>query len=201
VTPKASRRLLLWAIVVSLFLHALLAGWIQLPLARPQDDRQIVTISHPRIVRVTRATPPPGTPRPAPTALASAPPQPRPTSGRGPAKATAPPPQATPTPQPPPAVANACKSPNAAAALAAPPQTPELAAEARASGTSGNTVVLVHLNADGTVASAAITGSSGNGSLDLAALHAAQGASYAPAYKDCKAVAADYTFVAKWVAM
>lgn len=202
-TPKASRRLLFYAIVVSLLLHALFAGWIRLPFAVPQDDKQIVTITHPRIVRVSRATPAPRTPRPQPTVRATASPLPRPTTAAssGPAARTASPPPPTPTPAPTAAAARPCASPNAPPALAATPTVPELPADARASGTNGRTTVLVRLGADGTVASARVIGSSGNGSLDLAALHAAQGASYVPGYRNCKPVAADYTFVAKWVPM
>ncbi|MDQ2992198.1 MAG: TonB family protein, partial [Candidatus Eremiobacteraeota bacterium] len=139
-------------------------------------------------------------PKPSPSARASGPPRPLATNGRSQANvATA----APLTPTPPVAFASAaqpCKSPNAPAGLSATPQPGDIPAEVRAAATNGTTAVLVHLNADGTVASAAIAGSSGNGSLDLVALTLAKSAQYAPAYKDCKAIAADYTFAAKWIA-
>jgi TonB family protein len=84
--------------------------------------------------------------------------------------------------------------------LEATPLPGEIPPDARAAGTNGTSSVLVHLDGTGNVLSATIAGSSGNPSLDMVALSMAKGASYVPAYKDCKAVASDYTFAAKWVA-
>ncbi len=201
-TPKASRRLIFIAIAVSLLVHLIVAGWLQMPFALPQDSKQIVTISHIRVTRISQATPPPRSPapRPSPSARASGPPHPVATNGRAAASPVTPAP-ATPTPPVAmPSAAQSCKSPNAPAGLSATPEPGDIPAETRAAATNGTTSVLVHLSADGTVASAAVAGSSGNGSLDLIALTMAKGAQYVPAYKDCKAIAADYTFAAKWVA-
>jgi TonB family protein len=201
VTPKASRRLLFIAIAVSVLLHAILAGWFRSPFAQPQGSREVLTISHPRIVRISQA-PPPHTPapQPSPAARGSAPPRPLATGGHGtPSHVTPAPP--TPTPV---AVATTstrpCEKPDAPAGLAATPQPQEIPADARAAGTNGTTTVSVHLRADGGVDAAAIAGSSGNASLDLVALAMARSAEYVPAYKACKGVAADYAFIAKWVA-
>ncbi len=201
-TPKASRRLLFIAIAVSLLVHLIVAGWLQLPFALPQDAKQVVTISHLRVTRISQATPPPHTPapQPSPSARASGPPRPVATNGHPTTSSATP---APPTPTPPvalPTAAQPCKSPNAPAGLSATPAPGDIPAATRAAATNGTTSVLVHLNADGTVASAAVAGSSGNGSLDLVALTMAKGAQYVPAYKACKAIAADYTFAAKWVA-
>jgi TonB family protein len=202
VTPKASRRLLFIAIAVSVFLHALLAGWFRMPFAQSQGPKEVLSISRARIVRIFHATPPPHTPapQPSPTARGSAAPRPVATGGRGASKPVTP---APPTPTPlvaPTAAALACTKPNAPAGLAATPVPEEIPAAARAAGTNGTTTVDVHLKADGGIESAAIASSSGNSSLDMVALSMAKSAQYVPAYKDCKPIAADYGFTAKWVA-
>jgi len=204
VTPKASRRLLLIAVGISLLVHAVLLGWLRSPFAVRQSDAPVVTIAHARIVRITQATPVPHTPapQPSPTARGSAPPRPVATAGRGVAAAhvTPAPPTPTPTPMPPVAAASPCRRPSAPAGLESTPAPAAIPAEARAAATNGTSAVLVHLDASGSVLSAAISGSSGNPSLDTVALAMAKSAVYVPAYKDCKAVASDYTFAAKWVA-
>ncbi len=201
-TPKAPRRLLFWAIAISLAVHLILAGWTHMPFALPQGEATIITITHPRIIHVSRATPPPHTPvpHPTPSAVASAAPRPIATSGAAASRPTQAPPTPTPTPQPAPANGRACDTPNAPAGMVGTPPPPDLVAEARESAITGQTAVLVHVNADGSIATAVVSAGSGNGSLDLAALAAARSAQYAPAYADCKAVAGAYTFVTKWIA-
>jgi len=204
VTPKASRRLLFVAVGLSLLVHAILLGWLRSPFAVRQSDAPVVTIAHARIVRITQATPVPHTPapQPSPTARSIAVPRAVATAGRGEARSHAQTPAPS-TPAPTPAAvvaASPCRTPNAPAGLESTPQPAEIPPDARAAGTSGTSAVLVHLDASGSVLSATIAGSSGNVSLDTVALAMARSAAYAPAYKDCKAVASDYTFAAKWVA-
>ena len=203
-TPKASRRLLFFALGLSLLLHAIFLGALRSPFAIRQSDAPVVTIAHARVVRITQATPVPQTPapQPSPTAPGSAPPRPLATSGRGPATTRAHTP-APPTPAPTPATiaaASPCRTPTAPAGLEATPQPGEIPAEARAAATNGTSAVLVHLDDAGAVLSAAVSGSSGNPSLDTVALSMAKSARYVPAYRDCKAIASDYTFTARWVA-
>jgi TonB family protein len=203
VTPKATRRLLFIAVGLSLLVHAVLLGWLRSPFAVRQSDAPAVTIAHARIVRITQATPTPHAPapQPSPTARGSAPPRPVATAGRGVAIAHVTPAPPTPTPKPAAvAAASPCRRPSAPAGLESTPAPAEIPAEARAAATNGTSAVLVHLDATGGVLSAAISGSSGNPSLDTVALAMAKSAVYVPAYKDCKAVASDYTFEAKWLA-
>ena len=70
----------------------------------------------------------------------------------------------------------------------------------RAQGVSGTTSVLVHLDDKGNVIDASVTGSSGSPTLDVAALAMAKGATYTPAIANCKAIASDYTFTARFIA-
>ena len=201
-TPKASRRLLFIALGLSLLVHAIFLGWLRSPFAIRQSDAPVVTIVHARVVRITQATPVPRTPapQPSPTARGSAPPRPVATAGRGVAGSHTP---APPTPTPTPAAiaaASPCRAPNAPAGLEATPQPAEIPIDARAAATNGTSAVTVHLDETGKVLSAVVAGSSGNPSLDMVALATAKSALYVPAYKDCKAVASDYTFTARWVA-
>lgn len=200
-TPKASRRFLLVALGLSLAVHALFLAWLRSPLALRQEQATTVTIVRARVARISQATPPPRTPAPRPTSKAHAIAPPRITArpGRGPVAVATPAP-ATPVPTATPALASAqpCRTPNAPAGLSATPAPPEIPVAARGAATAGTTTVLVRINADGSIASAAVSATSGNVALDGVALSMAKGASYAPAYKDCKAVASEYAFAAKW---
>lgn len=110
---------------------------------------------------------------------------PAPTSG----PATAPPPPPTPPPTPKPA----CAVPNKDATMTngVQPDTPEIAKQAGATGTVN---VEVTLSATGTVLSTSVYKSSGNSSLDQAAIAAAKQSGFAPALKDCLPVGGSYLF-------
>jgi TonB family protein len=108
-------------------------------------------------------------------------------------------PTAAPTP-----VATAVSTPGCAkgdlpASIVATPAPADIPASVRASGTSGVARVQVKLDTNGAVTSAAVVQSTGNTSLDLVALTMAKSAQYAPAQHDCKAVASDYTFSARFI--
>jgi TonB family protein len=75
---------------------------------------------------------------------------------------------------------------------------PTIAASVRAQAVSGVTRVAVQLNPAGSVQDAHVAASCGSASLDVAALSMAKAATYAPALRNCKAVAGAYTFSVKW---
>lgn len=204
-----ARRLLLIAFAVSLVLHALLALRMNWPFARPRDEPQVVTLEHRvRVATIRKATPTPPPQTPAPTAAPIATIAPiratksaRPSStGRLPAGGA--PRAATPAPTPMPTVAaqgSACTKPETNPTLVTAPTPPDLAPAVRASATNAVVRVRVKLDERAAVTDASVEQSSGNGSLDLAAVSMARGAQYAPAYHKCKAIAGTYTFSARFI--
>jgi protein TonB len=103
------------------------------------------------------------------------------------------PPAPTPTPKP------ACANPNVEATTTNPvqPETPEMARE---QGATGTVQVKVSLNPTGGVVGTSIYKSSGNASLDQAALQAAKQSSYASAVANCVKIGGDYIFRADFEA-
>jgi periplasmic protein TonB len=204
---KRGPRLLLVALVLSLVVHAIVALVMHPPVPTFENQAEVVSIVHrPATIAVTKApTPPPPRPKqtPAPKSVSSAPPA---RKGAGPsANAGSGTPAPTPavaaaTPGPTPAIKQGCANANAPAAVAATPAPPDIAPDARASGTSGVALINVQLDAAGQVTDAGLKQSSGNSSLDLVALEMARDARYAPALRDCKPVASAYTFSVKFVA-
>lgn len=200
------QRLLLAAFVLSLLLHLIVA--LVMRPARPstQTEVEAVTIEH--RAAITRLRTPP--PRPKATPV----PHPRPSTRPAPVAthgAAAPPASggtgATPAPlapSPPPPVVAATVAPCAksdigAAVVANPPQ-PDVPNAARAEGTSGIATISVALDASGNVTSASVAQSTGNSSLDLVAVTMARAARYSPAMRDCKPIAAAYTYSVKFFA-
>ncbi len=204
---KRVPRLLLVAFALSLLLHVIVALVLRPTSPGQENQAEVVSIEHrPATIAVRKAPTPPPPPQPTapPHARSSAP---RPRKGPGTAvssggnAATARPVVvATATPQPV-ATANAgCAQPNIAAAVVATPPPPDIAPQARASGTSGTALVSVQLDPGGQVTNASVTQSTGNSSLDLVAVSMARDARYAPALRDCKPIASAYTFSVKFVA-
>jgi protein TonB len=103
--------------------------------------------------------------------------------------ATAPPAPPAPTSTPKPA----CANPNIEATTtnAVQPETPDIARE---QGATGTTQVKVTLTPTGSVTSATVYKSSGNQALDNAAVMAAKQSTYAPAVENCVKVPGDYIF-------
>ncbi len=97
------------------------------------------------------------------------------------------PPAPTPTPRP------ACAVPNkdASTTRAVEPDYPDMA---RQQGAVGTVQVKVSLSATGSVLSTSVYKSSGNSSLDQAALSAARASSYAPETENCVPIAGNYIF-------
>lgn len=212
-----TRRLLIVAIIISLLVHLILAGVIRWPFLQPSEEKQFAKVHITRIARI-----PPPTPGPTPVATPLATPRVRAsivpptlttkrgTKGTTPVKtvpvtpvAHAPVPQ--PTSLPTPVVIATPSGPcsghaNVDPMLSATPDPADISPEARASKVSGTAQVRVSLDAQGRVVNAAVAQSSGNAGLDAAAVQMARNASYTPKYVDCKAVAGDYTFTAKFVA-
>jgi periplasmic protein TonB len=203
---KRGPRLLLVAFALSLLLHVVVALGLRPPSLSPENQAEVVSIEHrPATIAVRRAPTPPPPPKqtPAPRASSSAPPA-RPGPGTavrsGGNNVTPRPVVATATPQPVATPGAACAQPNIAAAVVATPAPPDIAPEARASGTNGTALVSVQLDSAGQVTNASVTQSTGNSSLDLVAVSMARDARYAPALRDCKPIASAYTFSVKFVA-
>ncbi len=204
---KRAPRLLLVAFAVSLLLHVIVALVLRPTSSSPENQAEVVSIEHrPATIAVRKAPtppPPPPQPTPAPRASSAAPARKGPgaavKSGGNPATAR-PPVVATATPKPVATENAGCAQPNIAAAVAATPPPPDIAPQARASGTSGTALVSVQLDSGGQVTGTSVTQSTGNSSLDLVAVSMARDARYAPALHDCKPIASAYTFSVKFVA-
>ncbi|HEY5257456.1 MAG TPA: TonB family protein [Candidatus Baltobacteraceae bacterium] len=206
-SQRSSRRLVLFALAISLLLHLVLAAWLRFPLF-PTAPRQAAIVNT-RLLRISRVvrvrhTPPPAMaarhrqivaskPRSAATLVKlQGPPGTRAAGAAAAASTPAPTPAASP--------AGSCAVANAKAALSSTPPPPDLPAALRAQATSGIATVRVTVEPDGSVGGATIVGTTGNHDLDLAAVSMAQAASYAPALQKCKPVAGQYDFAVKFVA-
>ena len=212
---RNSRRLLLAALVLSLLLHAILAGYLRWPTAPPSREQiQIVNVRHATIARIAQRR------RPAPAPLHRAKPSiashvaPPALSNRG----TKGPPQGiavavrqaavavTPLPTPQPTASAVqpagapCIRPDAAPQIASTPNPSAIPGDVRARKGSGTARVTVSLDAAGHVLDAKLAQSSGDPGLDLTAVQMAQSATYAPRVVACKAVAGQYTFSVRFVA-
>lgn len=204
---KRGPRLLLVAFALSLLVHLLVAVIMHPPVPTLESQAEVVSIVHrPATIAVTKApTPPPPQPKqtPAPKSLSSAPPARKgpgaaPNAGAGTAAPT--PAVAPATPAPTTRPNSGCSKEDAPAAVVATPSPPDIAPDARVSGTTGTALVNVQLDANGVVTAANVTQSSGNSSLDIVALGMARGAQYSPALRACKPVASAYAFSVKFVA-
>lgn len=205
-----ARRLLLIAFALSLLIHVLVAVIVRPASPSRENQTEVVSIEHRRtVIALTKKlpTPPPPSPRPLPR-RASAPAPPRKSvpvaggpgpGGGGRGIATAVPATPVPAPAATPVPAR-CAQPNAAAAVVATPPPPDIAPDARVSGTSGTALVKVQLDASGGITDTSVTQTTGNSSLDLVAVAMARDARYSPALHDCKPIAGIYTFSVKFVA-
>ncbi len=207
---RRARRLLFIAFALSLLVHLLIALIVRPAAPSRQNQTEVVSIQHRRmVIALTKKTPAPPSPTPRPirtSAPAPAPPREkapvavaRGPGGGGRGLATAAPATPTPAPVPTPSPAG-CAHPDAAAAVLATPSPPDIAPDARISGTSGTALVKVQLDPSGGVTDTSVTQTSGNSSLDLVAVAMARDARYTPALHDCKPIAGIYTFSVKFVA-
>ena len=213
---RNARRLLLGALLLSLLLHAMLAGYLRWPTAPPSREQiQFVNVRHATIARVAQRRRParPRT-RPVKQSLPSrvtppaltnrgthGPPQGRAIAVPQPARAaTTPVPTPQPTASPVRAAGAPCVRPDAAPQIAATPDAGAIPGDVRARKGSGTARVTVSLDAAGHVVDAKVAQSSGDPGLDLTAVQMAQSATYAPRVVACKAVAGQYTFSVKFVA-
>lgn len=201
------QRLLLAAIVLSLLMHAIVALIVRQARPSTQNEVEAVTIEHrsaithlqtpsPRPKATPVPHPRPST-RPAPAATHGV--AAHPSSGGSGATPGAP----TPAPAPPPvaaATAEPCAKADIGAAVVGDPPQPDIPNAARAQGTSGIATIAVTLDAGGNVTGATVARGTGNSSLDLVALAMARAARYSPALRDCKPIAAAYTFSVKFFA-
>ena len=191
-------------------LHLLLAGYWYWPFTHNQPEEQLTNV---RVIQIVRRTPAPlqtraPKPLPAPRIATKAhskiaPPRLSPHNGRVARRGAVtyepqtPHPAVTATPA---HVAKGCANPNAGPAVATAPDTPDIAAQARASGITGVVAIDVSLDPAGNVTDAKVARSIGNDGLDASALTMARNASYTPKYTACKGVASSYTFTVKFVA-
>ncbi len=204
---KRVPRLLLVALALSLLVHLLVALILHPPVPTPENQAEVVSIEHrPTTIAVTKIpTPPPPPPKrtSSPRTPSSAPPV---RKGPGSAATTGgsaavPTPAVAPVTPKPIATSNAgCVQPNIGAAIVATPPPPDIAPDARASGTSGTALVNVQVDSGGQIVNTSVAQSTGNASLDLVAVSMARDARYAPALHDCKPVASEYSFSVKFVA-
>ena len=197
------RRVLLVALAISILLHLLLAGYWYWPYSHNQPEEQLSNV---RIVQITRRAPvplqthaPKPLPAPVDTKAHSAPSHRRRHVARRQTRGGAPRTYAPQTPRPavtatPSRAAAGCVNPNAGPAIAATPDTPDIAAAARASRITGIVAIDVSLDPAGNVTDAKVARSIGNDGLDASALTMARNASYTPKYAACKGVASTYTF-------
>lgn len=206
---KRVPRLLLVAFALSLLLHLIVALGLRPPSPTPETQGEVVSIQHrpASIVAVKHTPPPPPPPRPrrtaAPHAPSSAPPVrngPGPAAVAGGKAATPAPIVARATPAPVATATPGCAHTDIAAAVTVSPSPPDIPTAARASGTSGTTLVNVQLDASGRVTGTNVTQSTGNSSLDLVAVGMARDAQYSAALRDCKPIASNYTYSVKFVA-
>lgn len=204
------RKVLLAALAISILLHLLLAAYWYWPYAHNQSEEQLSNV---RIIQIARRTPAPlQTPAPKPVQTPRiatkahskiAPPQvishsgPNATRGAVTYAPQTPHPVVTATPA---RTAAGCTNPNAGPAVSATPDTPDIAAAARASRITGVVAIDVSLDPAGNVTDAKIARSIGNDGLDASALTMARNASYTPKLTACKGVASTYTFTVKFVA-
>jgi TonB family protein len=195
-----ARRLLLVALALSLLIHLAVATRFQWSFTQPQENVQVERIARVRAVRIARQTPPPFTPSPQPSPPKTIAKQPKPIgiNGVGPAAG-----RAVPTPAPTPvasATPNCFRTDTPASVIATPDPPSEIPATVRAEAKTGVSSVQVKIDPTGVVTAATVTASSGSSSLDLIAEDLARRATYAPATHQCKAIASEFVFEAKWFA-
>ncbi len=196
---RRARWLLVAAFALSLVVHAFIAFFLHPPRpTRSQQEARSARVTH--IVITRQVVTPAPTPKPAPRrtpgiiaphvtaalptahALAA---QPSPASGL-PAQ-----PAATSAPA---AAAKACATPDAPAGVVAAASPPPIPSGVRAQDVTAIAAVRVQLDATGSVVSAAIAQSTQSPSFDALAMEMARETQYAPARRDCKAVASSYLF-------
>ncbi len=89
-----------------------------------------------------------------------------------------------------------CSVPDASVRIKGPAAEPDYPDIARQQGATGTAIVRVYVDPTGALIAGNIYKSSGNAALDQAAMNAARRTAYLPAYKNCRAVAGDYSFEA-----
>jgi TonB family protein len=206
-TARRSRIILLAAFVLSILLHAILAGALRWRLSPTVSD-ETAPLTKVRIIKIARMpTPPPPTPTPKAVPRPSAEPPVLSKSAKGtrparvlpnvaqtstpqPRRSATPPPTALPTP----ALGPCGGHENAEPAVAATPGVPEISPQARASKANGVAQIRVVLDPGARVTDASVAQSSGNAGLDAVAMQMARDATYTPKYVKCKAVAGTTTF-------
>lgn len=205
---KRGRAILIAAFVLSIVLHAALAGYFRWPFQPVPDEEPYARVRIIKIARVPLRTPAP-TPRPSPQPTPHSLPSIRPpviTSRTGPSHRTQPGPiprataraRATPAPTPAglptPALGPCGGHANAQPTVAATPDVPDIPPAARASKATGIAGIRVTLDARANVTGASVAQSSGSPGLDAVAEEMARGATYTPRYVNCKPAPGEYTF-------
>ena len=207
-TAKQTRRLLIVAFVLSLLIHLVVVVFVRWPFRPPEEQVQIVHVTHVRPIRIARVTPPPPptpSPAPAPTVAPTTAPHRvahHATAGAapGPRAATPAPRPAAPSPSAAPTATPNCVKNDTPAVVAASPPPPELPPAARTLTTGGTARINVTVDAAGAVTAAAIAQTSGDSQLDLIAVEMAREARYTPATHQCKPVASQYAYTVRFVA-
>ncbi len=199
-------RYLWWALALSIVFHLLAALFFHRnPLDFRSGVARITVQALPRPLTIARQTPipptPPPTPRPRVRRSVATPISKRPGPGR-PVRAVPPTaaPSPPPTPKPAPSPALACLAASTSPRMLAEPTAPPIDPATRAQRTTGTSVIAIAVDARGAFGNATIQSSSGNAALDVLALQMAKNAEYAPATRDCRAVAGTMLFRVKFQA-
>jgi len=203
-SPRAARRLLIGALIISVLLHLLGVRFVHWGVPSAQEAPESLKLTKIYKVRTTIVhSPRPPAPQKNVQRKAINVPKTTSRSGRAPAAVPIPPGvAATATPSPTPTVARlatpsapgGCVKANAVAAVLASPQPPDIPSDARRPGTAGVAEIHVQLDDRGAIVDAAITSSSGNAQLDQVALNLAKTSTYTPAVSGCKKIASTYTY-------
>lgn len=188
--------MLVAAFALSILVHAIVALVVHPP--KPTHSAEIGT----RLTRVQRIvairpTQPPRTPQPSHRARIAVPQLALARQHtRAPVPGPPPAPPATPAPvaRVQPTSPSGCADRNAPAALIATPPPPQIPPSVRAQDVSGVAEVRVQLDRDGAVTAASMERSTSSPSFDALAIAMAGDARYAPAHRNCVAVASTYLF-------
>jgi TonB family protein len=204
---------MLAAILISLLIHLILAGYIRWPFNQPSSENEVVRVRQINIARIPPHTPPP-TPLPTPRVTPAAKPKVIPPalhtrSSKGPpvahviAVASAAPTSPPQTPAPTPlatSAAVACLTHDISPAVTSTAQPVDIPPQARASKASGTAEIHVEIDQDGHVTNTTVAQSSGDAGLDGVAMQMAKDATYTPALIKCKPVASVYTYTVEFKA-
>lgn len=211
-SAKRSRQVLIAAIVASLLLHLIFAGYFRwATYTSVEGQPEIIRIRRIQVARIQTPPPtPPPTPAPTPIVRASiappvvhtqthsGPPAPHVAAGTSVTPVPAETPASTPAAQA--TRATSCVSTTTGPSIESMPTIPPIPPDVRANKKSGTAAIAVQLDAQGRVTGTSVSQSSGNAGLDAVAAQMASSATYVPKIQNCKAIEGTYTFSVQFAA-